>query len=68
MRSGHRLTTANEADEVVAARRRFDSDLAWLPVAARRLADPEPVPVRRSARLITLRERLAAELRPIHSA
>jgi len=67
IRNGHRLTTTNEASDVVDARRRCDKDLAWLPVAACGIADPAPVPVHRSARLITLRNRLAAELRSVHS-
>jgi nicotinate phosphoribosyltransferase len=62
MRAGRRLSNADPPGEVSAARRRFDSDLAWLPPTARRLADPAPVTVRHSARLIALRDQLTARL------
>lgn len=49
---------ADPAAEVRAARRWFDTDLAWLPAAAGRLDDPEPVLARPSPRLAELRDRL----------
>jgi nicotinate phosphoribosyltransferase len=58
MRGGHRVQPANPVEEVSAARGRFDSDLAWLPPAARRLTDPRPVVATRSPRLAALHEQL----------
>ncbi|WP_406044954.1 nicotinate phosphoribosyltransferase [Micromonospora sp. NBC_00898] len=62
MRGGRRLDTADPAAEVGAARRRFDADLAWLPDAARRLADPTPLAATVSPGLAELRDRLTAQL------
>jgi nicotinate phosphoribosyltransferase len=45
MTAGQRLTVVDSygpADEVIAASRRFDNDLAHLPEPARRLHDPTP--------------------------
>jgi nicotinate phosphoribosyltransferase len=64
MRAGHRLHDESPAGDVVAARDRFDSDLAWLPDAARRLTDPVPVPVTLSPQLAALRRDLVTELAP----
>jgi nicotinate phosphoribosyltransferase len=64
MRAGHRIRGEDSAGEVVAARDRFDSDLAWLPDAARRLTDPVPVPVTLSPQLAALRRALVTELAP----
>jgi nicotinate phosphoribosyltransferase len=64
MRAGHRIRDEGSAGEVVAARDRFDSDLAWLPDAARRLTDPVPVPVTLSPQLAALRRDLVTELAP----
>jgi nicotinate phosphoribosyltransferase len=64
MRAGHRTRDDGPAGEVVAARDRFDSDLAWLPDAARRLTDPVPVPVTLSPQLAALRRDLVTELAP----
>ncbi len=62
MRGGQPVTPPDPAGEVRAARARFDADLAWLPEAARRLTDPEPVVVRPSARLSAQREQVARRL------
>jgi nicotinate phosphoribosyltransferase len=64
MRAGHRIRDEDSAGEVVAARDRFDRDLAWLPDAARRLTDPVPVPVTLSPQLAALRRHLVTELAP----
>ena len=64
MRAGHRLHDESPAGDVVAARDRFDSDLAWLPDAARRLTDPVPVPVTLSPQLAAMRRDLVTELAP----
>ncbi|HEY8453604.1 MAG: nicotinate phosphoribosyltransferase [Micromonosporaceae bacterium] len=62
MRAGKPVAPPDPAGEVRAARARFDADLAWLPEAARRLTDPEPVVARPSARLDALREQVARRL------
>ncbi|MFR9779397.1 nicotinate phosphoribosyltransferase [Micromonospora sp. MS34] len=62
MRGGRRLDAADPAGEVSAARRRFDTDLAWLPEAARRLADPTPLTATVSPRLAELHDRLTTRL------
>lgn len=64
MRAGRRLDPAGPAEQVRAARERFDADLAWLPEAARRLDRPRPVPTAPSPRLAALRDRLTARLTP----
>ena len=64
MRDGRRLHPADPAEEVRAARQRLDDDLAWLPPAARRLDDPQPVRVTASPQLAALRDRLTARLAP----
>jgi nicotinate phosphoribosyltransferase len=64
MRAGRRLEPADPAGEVLAARRRFYTDLARLPAPARRLDDPEPLVARPSPRLAELRDRLVAEWTP----
>ncbi|MGK5739985.1 nicotinate phosphoribosyltransferase [Micromonospora sp. URMC 103] len=63
MRDGRRLDPADPAEAVRAARGRFDADLRWLPARARRLADPEPLPVAVSPALAALHDRVAAEVR-----
>jgi nicotinate phosphoribosyltransferase len=65
MRGGRRLQPADAAGDVRAARRRFDTDLAWLPAGARRLDDPEPVVAAFSPRLAALRDRLTADWTPV---
>ncbi|GAA4578244.1 nicotinate phosphoribosyltransferase [Micromonospora coerulea] len=62
MRGGRRLEAADPAGAVRAARRRFDADLAWLPEAARRLADPTPLTATVSPGLAELRDRLTARI------
>jgi nicotinate phosphoribosyltransferase len=64
MRGGRRLTPAEPAGDVRAARSRLDADLAWLPTAARRLDDPEPVVPAPSPLLVDLRDRLTAARSP----
>ncbi|MCP3786941.1 nicotinate phosphoribosyltransferase [Micromonospora sp. A3M-1-15] len=60
MRGGRRLDPADPAEAVRAARGRFDADLAWLPEAATRLADPAPPAAAVSPALAALHERVAA--------
>lgn len=62
MRGGRRLDPADPAGEVRAARARFDADLAWLPEAARRLADPTPLTAAVSPALAALHDRVAARV------
>ncbi|MFG2099797.1 nicotinate phosphoribosyltransferase [Micromonospora echinaurantiaca] len=62
MRGGRRLDPADPAGEVSAARARFDADLAWLPEAARRLADPTPLTAAVSPALAALHDRVAARV------
>lgn len=62
MRAGRRVIETTRAGAVAQAAKRFEHDLAWLPDAARRLADPVPVRVRRSDRLSSLREHVADQL------
>ncbi|WP_446215078.1 nicotinate phosphoribosyltransferase [Micromonospora sp. IBHARD004] len=62
MRGGRRVEAADPAGEVQAARRRFDADLAWLPEAARRLADPTPLTATVSPGLTELRDRVTAQV------
>lgn len=62
MRAGRRVFDRAPESAVAQARKRFEHDLAWLPDAARRLADPVPVHVERSERLGDLREQVAARL------
>ncbi|MDO3705063.1 nicotinate phosphoribosyltransferase [Micromonospora sp. C28SCA-DRY-2] len=62
MRGGRRLDPADPAGEVRAARARFDADLAWLPEAARRLADPVPLTASVSPALAALHDRVAARV------
>ncbi|MFG2054377.1 nicotinate phosphoribosyltransferase [Micromonospora sp. NPDC048930] len=62
MRGGRRLEAADPAGEVRAARDRFAADLAWLPDAARRLADPVPLTATVSPALTALHDRVAAQL------
>lgn len=57
MRAGRRVRGKHGLDQ---ARERFRRDLLWLPRSARRLRNPEPVRVHRSARLRELAERLGA--------
>jgi nicotinate phosphoribosyltransferase len=57
MWAGRRLRGKYGLDQ---ARRRFERDLLWLPRGARRLRDPEPVRVGRSAPLAELAGRLGA--------
>jgi nicotinate phosphoribosyltransferase len=64
MRAGRRIRDEDSAGAVLAARDRFDSDLAWLPDAARRMTDPVPVPVTLSPQLAALRRDLVTELAP----
>ncbi|GAA1804898.1 nicotinate phosphoribosyltransferase [Luedemannella flava] len=64
MVGGVRLSPADPAAQVRAARERFEADLAWLPAAARRLDDPQPVTATPSAPLADLRDRLTAGLTP----
>jgi nicotinate phosphoribosyltransferase len=64
MRAGRRIRDEDSAGAVLAARERFDGDLAWLPDAARRLTDPVPVPVTLSPQLAALRRDLVTELAP----
>jgi nicotinate phosphoribosyltransferase len=64
MRAGRRVEPADPPAEVRAARRRFDNDLAWLPPAARRLDDPEPIVATPSPGLAELRDRLTAAWAP----
>ncbi|MEV4545766.1 nicotinate phosphoribosyltransferase [Micromonospora echinaurantiaca] len=64
MRGGRRLDPADPAGEVRAARARFDADLAWLPEAARRLADPTPLAAAVSPALAALHDRVAARVAP----
>ncbi|MET8041423.1 hypothetical protein ABZU25_11190 [Micromonospora sp. NPDC005215] len=45
-------------------RDRFDADLAWLPEAARRLADPTPVPATVRPALTALHRRIAERMAP----
>ncbi|TVT15118.1 nicotinate phosphoribosyltransferase [Amycolatopsis rhizosphaerae] len=61
MWAGERVGNGHELFD---ARTRFEHDLAWLPEAALRLRDPEPVPVRRSARLEDLLARTLRTLPP----
>ncbi|MGS2616308.1 nicotinate phosphoribosyltransferase [Micromonospora sp. LZ34] len=61
MRDGRRLYPADPAGEVRAARGRFDADLAWLPEAARRLADPTPLTASVSPALTALHDRVAGQ-------
>ncbi|WP_319460199.1 nicotinate phosphoribosyltransferase [Micromonospora sp. RTP1Z1] len=62
MRGGVRVDAADPAGEVQAARRRFDADLAWLPEATRRLADPTPLTATVSPGLAELRDRVTAHV------
>ncbi|WP_200210469.1 nicotinate phosphoribosyltransferase [Micromonospora coerulea] len=62
MRGGRLLEAVDPAGAVRAARRRFDADLAWLPEAARRLADPTPLTATVSPGLAELRDRLTARI------
>ncbi|MGR6320205.1 nicotinate phosphoribosyltransferase [Micromonospora soli] len=62
MRGGRRKESADPAGEVRAARDRFDADLAWLPEAARRLADPTPVAVTVTPSLSALHDRVKGQL------
>lgn len=64
MRGGRRLDAADPVGEVREARQRFDADLAWLPEAARRLADPEPLIATVSPALTALHDRLAKQFAP----
>lgn len=64
MRGGRRLEAPDPATEVRDARRRFDTDLAWLPDTARTLADPTPLTATVSPGLAALRDRLTALLAP----
>jgi nicotinate phosphoribosyltransferase len=60
MRHGKRITPA---EPLAVAQRRCADSLAWLPPAARALKSPVPPPVRTSAALAALRQKLARELR-----
>ncbi|MDM4719045.1 nicotinate phosphoribosyltransferase [Micromonospora sp. WMMA1363] len=62
MRGGRRLDAADPGGAVRAARERFDADLAWLPEAARRLADPLPPTATVSPGLAALHERVAGQV------
>ncbi|MFU8875374.1 nicotinate phosphoribosyltransferase [Micromonospora sp. SL4-19] len=62
MRGGRRLEAADPAGELRAAQDRFHADLAWLPDAARRLADPVPLAATVSPALAALHDRVAAQL------
>ncbi|WBB69407.1 nicotinate phosphoribosyltransferase [Micromonospora sp. WMMD812] len=64
MRDGRRLEPADPAEAVRAARRRFDGELGWLPEAARRLIDPEPLATTVSPALTALHDRVAAQVAP----
>jgi nicotinate phosphoribosyltransferase len=59
MRDGQRVAGPEPLDR---ARERCAADLAWLPGPARRLRAPEPVPVRVSAKLADLQDRLTRNL------
>lgn len=54
----------DEPAAIAAARARFERDLRWLPPAARRLNDPEPLTVSRTDALQELSTRLTRELMP----
>ncbi|HET9733238.1 MAG TPA: nicotinate phosphoribosyltransferase [Acidimicrobiales bacterium] len=57
MSGGRRLP--GDATDLDASAARFDVDRAWLPEAARRVAEPVPPPVRPSAALVELTARMA---------
>jgi nicotinate phosphoribosyltransferase len=59
MRAGRRL---RPAEELAAARRRFEADLAALPEHARRVRDPEPLCVEPSPALLRLTEEVRRRL------
>lgn len=64
MRAGRRLAGPEPLAEAAA---RCVRDLAWLPVSARALRDPVPVPVTVSRRLAALRDRLIQDLSGRHA-
>jgi len=59
MRDGRRVAAPEPLHR---AQKRCAADLGWLPAAARRLQDPEPVAVQVSPQLAQLRDRLARDL------
>lgn len=63
MRDGRRVGPAAPPGEV-RERHRFDADLAWLPEAARRLADPTPLTATVSPALTALHRWIAERMAP----
>ena len=60
MRQGQRVSAP---EPLAAAVQRCRADLAWLPLTARALRDPVPVPVRISEQLKTLQDQVTRDLR-----
>ena len=60
MRQGQRVSAP---EPLTAAVQRCRADLAWLPLTARALRDPVPVPVRISEQLKTLQDQVTRDLR-----
>jgi len=60
MRQGQRVSAP---EPLTAAVQRCRADLAWLPLTARALRDPVPVPVRISGQLKTLQDQVTRDLR-----